>query len=366
MIERYELRVYTQYAHLLADLIPEPPDPSDLVVILRGAVGDPVFNRVRELDRRLRPPEGGGVYIFAGWDIRRTYSREEIEQAQLFLLRVPYTHVAGGEYGTEYQESSDCLQQAWRVELLNHSGTKSRTVPEMVPCGICSKQVGVLHVPFSKLAKKRDLFRTWGGELIVSERLAALLRDGGFTGGELLPIRNIRPESTKPMDLSKCPAGVELLSLAAAKGVDLNPKRQELWWWLYEDAPKGLLNEMLAQQKALRIKPARSSRSFAQLVVHPKPLELSAQNRFGDHLFQAEDRSIRCRSGEIAGEYVLSPLSVVGASWDGSDLCRTRVYIIRRQGLFRPHQLLVVSKRLFAAMQQSGMKEFGYEVVEMI
>jgi len=364
MVEKYELRLHAEYAHLLADLIKEPPEltSSSLNVILRGVVGDPVFARVKELDRKLR--EAGRAGVFAGWDIRRTFSREEIERAELFLLRIGFTHVAGEEYGTEYEESSDCLQQAWRHEFLDHSGAKFRTVPEMVPCGICSKRVGVLQVPFSKLAKKRDLFRIWGGELIVSERLAALLREGGFTGGELLPVRNIRPESTRPMDLSVCPAGVELLSLAAAKGVNLNPKKQEFWWWLYEDAPKALLNEMLEQQKALRIKPARSSRSYSQLVLHSRPLEVSERTRFGDRLLDTDVRKVHCKSGEIAGGSLLSPLSVVGDSWDGSDLCRTRVYIIRRQGLFRPHQPLVVSKRLFTAMQQSGMKGFRYEVAE--
>ena len=242
MVEKYELNLFAKHRHLLKDVLPDQPESQRIGVTLRGTVGDPLFVRIGELDRSLR--ESGHGVAFGSCVVKRTYSKEEIERAELFFINIPFTHVAGEEYGTEYQEAKDCEQQAFDMEWPEVN--KCRPVPVMVPCGICSKQVGLLRIPFRKLSKKKDIFRAWGGELIVSERLAAVIRDGSFAGSVVFPIRDVKGEQTAPFDFSSS-AGVELLSIATAKG--MQPNDAKFWWWLYKDAPKSLLDEVIVRQK---------------------------------------------------------------------------------------------------------------------
>lgn len=106
------------------------------------------------------------------------------------------------------------------------------------------------------------------------------------------------------------------------------------------------------------------SRNLSQLVVQSKPLEVTMHSRFGETPFDTESGGYhRCAAGVIAGLRPISLLSIVRSSWDGSDVCRTSVYMSGRGGLFRPYQLLVVSKRVFTAIQKQAMKGFQFEVV---
>ena len=106
---------------------------------------------------------------------------------------------------------------------------------------------------------------------------------------------------------------------------------------------------------------ARSLKTqFAQLVVQSSPLETSEDCCFGDNVFNVQlSGRQKCASEEIAGNRLISPLSILKASWDGSDFCQTQVLVTRRFGLFRPHPLFVVSKGILKSMLQDGMKGFG-------
>jgi hypothetical protein len=218
-------------------------------------------------------------------------------------------------------------------------------------------------VPFRRLSKNRDIVRLWGGELIFSERLAALMRGAGLRGADFYPVNLLRAEPTKPLDFAACRAGREILSMASAQGKD--PASLGFWRWLYKDAPRHLLAEVLAHQKPPEADPAR--RNLVQFMANSKPLEVTPNTRFGSDPFDAKaEGKFHCQSGEIPGNALISSLSVEGSSWDGSDLCRTRVFVGGRQGLFRPHQLLIASKRLWLAMKRQGMKGFTPEIVEIL
>lgn len=303
MIQRYEFRVFEQYRDLFGSLIPSWLQPSYGMLILRGKVGDAVFKKLAEIETELEETKLEG--IFAGWKIRTSYTANEIRRAELFLLDLPITHISAEDYGTKYTAPDDCWQESFDFEFLDPSGSNLRAVERRVPCGLCSRQAGPLCVPVHKLPKSRSIYRLFGGELVVSDQLASLLDSGGFSGGELCPV-------------STCGG-------------------------------------------------AAPAREAFQLTVKSKPLELSAETRFGGHPFDTKSQGyFRCKSGEIAGNSLISPLKVLRQSWDGSDLCRTRVHISGRQGPYRPYQPLVVSRRLFLAMRDAAFKGFEFQIAELV
>jgi hypothetical protein len=65
----------------------------------------------------------------------------------------------------------------------------------------------------------------------------------------------------------------------------------------------------------------------------------------------------------LAGNKLLSPLSILRSSWDGSDICKTRIFVGARQGLFRPHPLFVVSRQFAEKMKRAKIKGLSYEIV---
>jgi len=305
MIETYEIQLFSKYFSLVSDgALPHGKFPI-IGVTVRGVVGDPQFNRIGELDRRLRNSNVGCA--FGGWSISRRYSEDELARAELFFLNIPMTEVAAEEYGTEYRDVESC---EFNGKVLQHfGGTDFRVVPEKVRCGLASKQVGSLRLPFGKFKRNRDLYRIWGGELVVSERLADLINNGDFSGSILLPITNINEGN---------------------------------------------------QGKA-------PSRNLSQLLLQSSPLEVAVHSRFGETPFDTESGGYhRCAAGVIAGLRPISPLSIARSSWDGSDLCRTAVYVSARRGLFRPYQPLVVSKKFLMALQEHAMKGFQFEAVETV
>jgi hypothetical protein len=296
----------------------------------------------------------------------------EIERAQLFLIQMWYARGAGEEHGTWYTDGvldKNCAFERERVVAIDFR--PFRQVFEENPnirCALSSRQVGPLRFPFQKMRKGRDIFLSWAGELVVSERLGKLIEDGGFTGAGIRPIWNTGSAPKSMPDLSDVPTGVVLLKLAKEKG--LRPVDKAYWSWLEGDAQLPLLDRALWEQMQLhqsrRAGPS-STGTFAQLNVQSEPLTVYSKTLFGENPFRAgSGEHCKCAYGEVRGKRLLSPLSVIGSSWSGSDICRTDVYVGGKTGLFRSWQILVISKRLFDAMRQAGMKGYGFEVVEMV
>jgi hypothetical protein len=239
MHETYELQLFSKHLSLVSDPDRKLRKPKLLGVTLCGVVGDRQFVRVGELDQRLRKARQG--VAFGSWNIKRTYSKEELARAQLFLLNVPMTHASAEEYGTEYQESVD---YECDTESLEHEGgTKFRRVHKKAPCALRSKQVDPIRMPFDKLKRGEDVYRLWGGELIVSERFVTLTNTGEFSGGVFFPISDVTTdELTSPLEFSGSPAGLDVLSIAAA--MNMSPADWNFWLWLNGEVQKPLLKEL--------------------------------------------------------------------------------------------------------------------------
>jgi hypothetical protein len=132
---------------------------------------DPKFKRVGELQALIKKEPHG--FFFAGWNIRRRYTIDEIEKAELFLLCLIATfEPAGEECGTKYKELSACPS-----------------------CKSGAKQISPLFLDWKRIPKSKDIARTIAGEIVVSKRVVELFDRHSITGAEFGPVRH-RPASS--------------------------------------------------------------------------------------------------------------------------------------------------------------------------
>jgi hypothetical protein len=125
---------------------------------------DPLVARIRSLDGEVRAAEGSG--LFAGWDIRRKYSTQELGEAPLFRARL--TNVfepAGEECGTEYDDAA--------------------AFPD---CGAGAPQVTPLHLSERRIPVNADFARTIAGEVVASRRARDLFAAAELEGPHFNPL----------------------------------------------------------------------------------------------------------------------------------------------------------------------------------
>jgi hypothetical protein len=312
MKELYEFRVYTNYApEVLGDERPRRSIRVAAAVVVRGVVGDERYRRIGELDRRFRT-QGNEGSVFAGWQITRKYTVAEIRKAELFLLDLRYAHAAGDEYGTGYTDAPfnpDCGIGREEVKVDLHPFRVFREKTTDLRCALGSRQTGPLILPTKKQLKSRDIFMLWSGEIIVSARILDIIENS--TGSLLQPVWST------------------MRGARSASSVGLS--------------------------------------SFRQWVVRSRPLIVCDPTRFGDQPFRGESEQCKCPLGlgETRGAHLLSGLYIKRSSWDGSDACTTDVFVGTRRGLFRPYNPMVVSRRLFGALQKTGVRGVRFEIVEL-
>ena len=74
------------------------------------------------------------------------------------------------------------------VDSLEHvGGVEFRVGRQKIPCSIHARQIGALRFPYRMLGSTRDIFRLWGGELVVSDRFVNLVQQRKFTGATFSP-----------------------------------------------------------------------------------------------------------------------------------------------------------------------------------
>jgi hypothetical protein len=108
-----------------------------------------------------------GSWLVVSWDIRREYTRAELDAAELFHVKVRAVFEPEGERcGTVYDESVACPR-----------------------CGAGARQVNELRLDPGRIPRGKDLARTLAySEAIVSARLVEALRAHGTTGARFLPV----------------------------------------------------------------------------------------------------------------------------------------------------------------------------------
>ncbi len=142
MKEVLEIRINQDFAHLLFDDC-EGKNLGTSVRIVSITKEDSRYLQIPNIAKKIKRKYGRGFYF--GWEIKRTYTKKELLDTNLFRIVVKTTfEPAGEECGTEYDETVAC-----RI------------------CGANRKQSGPLHLRKSSIPKK-DIARTIAGEVIVS------------------------------------------------------------------------------------------------------------------------------------------------------------------------------------------------------
>jgi hypothetical protein len=175
MKEFCELRVLDEHAHLLFSASEGKILGSGTVRRIVLDTADPRYQEIDRVDREIRRLKDS--FFFAGWDLERTYTKKEMDAADMFHLRSFWTfEPAGEECGTEYDDASACP--------LCHSGAR-QTTP--------------LFMPLGSIPKSKDFCRTIGGEIILSRKAVKCFDAANVTGAKFVPLRSkTKPHAESP------------------------------------------------------------------------------------------------------------------------------------------------------------------------
>lgn len=302
---------------------------------------DPLFEKIAGIKKELR--QRGQTWA-TGWSIQRKYTPGETASAELFRMNFTRVFEPAGELtGTSYDESGACSR-----------------------CGVGRRMVTDLSLDLRKVPKTADLARTIANEWIVSERFAGRLAESGFTGVELRPVRHRGLETPGSIDLNAVPSGRELVERGKAEGLSLADWRFTLWMFRPEQAD--LMRKIEAETAERH---ARRSRrpppvTVYQLIITSR-VEVAAPTRFGIDPFNEDDAGeYRCTPCDLMGLNILSELSVVRESWNGSDFAVTKQLVGARMGVLVPAPLIVVSPRVRELFIQHKLNGAEWEVAHLV
>ena len=202
MEEIAEFRVDEKYASLLLEET-EGKKIGSSVRLLRIKTSDPRFVEIGRIQSRLRAEIGKP--FFYGWNLERKPNREEINRAELFLLRTRGgVEPSGEECGTAYDEFSACPV-----------------------CGSGALQVSPLFLDVRRLPKNFDVVSTIAGEIVVSRRAVEALRRHGVRGvsfGEVRTRSNTNTEEWFQLVVNSSDAIVSAQTLIGIDPFDQDSK----------------------------------------------------------------------------------------------------------------------------------------------
>jgi hypothetical protein len=162
MKEVLELRVNYDYAHLLFKAN-EGKNIGTSVRVVEISTDDPRYKQIPIIEEKVRKEYNSG--FFFGWQIKRRYRKEELNTAELLHLKIKTVfEPTGEECGTLYDETVACKI-----------------------CGTNSKQISPLILKKVSIPKK-DIAKTIGGEVVVSEKFVNAVKQRKLKGLGLSPI----------------------------------------------------------------------------------------------------------------------------------------------------------------------------------
>jgi len=158
MKEIIEFRIFKEHYHLLSK--PNNAVFNGMAYVIYVERTDSVFEEIELLTRLVRKNPHDCFFGYS--NIKRKYSKQELETATLLHMKIKTTfEPAGEECGTMYNETEAC-------EL----------------CGANRKQAGSLKLKKGSVPNK-DIARTIAGEVVVSERLATAFKQRRLKGAFL-------------------------------------------------------------------------------------------------------------------------------------------------------------------------------------
>ena len=154
-----EFRIDEEFASLLFKS-DEGERLGDSVRKILISTQDPRYSEIGVLQQKLRQTHGRP--FFYGWNIRRHYSKKELDDASLFKLRVlECFEPAGEECGTKYDEFRACPQ-----------------------CGAGAAQSSQLFLDTSRIPNRKDIACTIAGEIVISQRVVDISRGNEIIGAD--------------------------------------------------------------------------------------------------------------------------------------------------------------------------------------
>lgn len=147
-----------------------------VVRVIRLSATDPKFEMLRQAHLQ-RLQEGRRAGLFYSWDVRRSYGRAELDQAELIhLIPSGAFEPAGEDCGTRYDDSAACPHcGAGRVQVSPLALDLRRSQPDH-------------DIDTTTLRRGKDVARSIADEIVFSDRMAALLLGIAESGFKLRPI----------------------------------------------------------------------------------------------------------------------------------------------------------------------------------
>ncbi len=252
-------------------------------VVLGGSVrkielgiNDGRLHEIAQIEEKYRAK---GDAFFTAWIPHRRYTKKEINEAGLFnLIITAIFEPAGEECGTFYDESKVCKR-----------------------CGANGLQMSDLFIDSRRLPKSKAIAKTIAEEIVVSERVATLLKKNNMKGCQFKPVHDKK-----------------------------SPKSPIPWF---------------------------------QLKVTSSTVHIVPPTRIGNNPFDMNSEGkYRCPFGHVLGLNVLSEIWVSKVDWDGSDFLTTAELIGVRRGLLRPFAPVFFSPRVRNLLRKEGIRGFKTEV----
>lgn len=164
MKEEYDFRLYEDEAQGWVDPSLGKILGSGIARSVKVTKGTPEY---ATMEKAIKTAQAEGVSLYGGWDIKRTYTKAEMEKAEAFKLRVTSEfEPSGEEQGTTYDdENAPCSK--------THAG---------------AVQTSPLYLPKSRIPRRKDFCKTIGGEIVVSARFKKAFEENGLKGARFLPI----------------------------------------------------------------------------------------------------------------------------------------------------------------------------------
>ena len=112
--------------------------------------------------------------------------------------------------------------------------------------------------------------------------------------------------------------------------------------------------------------PTKESKEWSQLRVTGKAGVLAEKTELGRDPFSPSEVSWRCPLGHAVATEFLSEVYLHRNAWDGSDIAITSGLFGQGRNLLRPTPLIIISQRLYHALQEARLTGCSYEVAHLV
>ncbi|EOR96766.1 hypothetical protein ADIARSV_0029 [Arcticibacter svalbardensis MN12-7] len=161
MKEIVEFRIVNEYAHLLLKSGEGKKTGSNTTIYITK--DDPKFEKIRILNSQIKEKNNDFFFLYS--NIKRYYTKKELDAATLLQMKIKVTfEPAGEECGTLYDQTAACKI-----------------------CGANRKQISTLMLKKGSIPKK-DIVTTIAGEVVISEKFATAFKQRKLKGAIFKPV----------------------------------------------------------------------------------------------------------------------------------------------------------------------------------